>query len=163
MSEQISPGSVVSIVYTPRDVGMRRPQDHYARVPCERVQLVEFEGIAGDAKGASGQRQLNIMAAETLAELHSEGFKTQPGELGEQIVVAGVDQSAVTVGSRWRIGTAVVEVTLPRTGCARFEMIQGKSKDSVRGRLGVLARVVTSGEVAVGDAVELLSTQKAAG
>ena len=163
MSEQTSPGRVVSIVYTPRDVSTRKPQDHYARVPCERVQLVEFEGIAGDAKGGAGERQLNIMAAEALAELQAEGFKTQPGELGEQIVVAGVDTSTITVGSRWRIGSAVVEVTRPRTGCARFEMIQRKPEDSVRGRLGVLARVVTSGEVAVGDAVELLSTEKAAG
>jgi MOSC domain-containing protein YiiM len=154
---------VVSIAYTPRDVAMRRPQDHYARVQRERVQLVEFEGIAGDVKGGSGKRQLNIMAAETLAELRAEGFKTQPGELGEQIVVAGVDTSAITVGSRWRIGSAVIEVTLPRTGCDRFEMIQGKPKESAQGRLGVMARVVTGGEVAVGDAVELLSAEKAAG
>ncbi len=147
---------VVSIVYTPRDTERRRPQGHYARVSVERVQLVEFEGIAGDAKGGTGTRQLNIMAVETLAELRAEGFKTEPGEMGEQIVVSGIDPATVTVGSQWRIGSAVVEVTLPRTGCARFEMIQGKPKDSVRGRLGVMARVVIGGQVAVGDSVELL-------
>jgi MOSC domain-containing protein YiiM len=77
--------------------------------------------------------------------------------MGEQIVVAGIDTAAVAVGTRVRLGAAVVEVTLPRTGCSRFERIQGgRSKRSVTGRLGVMARVVEAGEVAVGDAVELL-------
>jgi MOSC domain-containing protein YiiM len=156
MTAAASQARVVSIVYTPREIDMRRPQDHYTRVACERVTLVDFEGIVGDAKGGVGKRQLNIMAAETLAELRAEGFKTEPGDMGEQIVVAGIVLASVTVGSRWRIGSAVVEVTLPRTGCSRFEMIQGKPKQSVQGRLGVMARVVTGGEVAVGDLVEML-------
>ena len=45
---------------------------------------------------------------------------------------------------------------IPRTGCARFEMIQGKPRNDAKGRLGVLATVVSGGEVAVGDAVEVL-------
>ena len=35
-------------------------------------------------------------------------------------------------------------------------MIQGKPKQAAKGRLGVMARVVTGGKVAVGDPVELL-------
>jgi MOSC domain-containing protein YiiM len=150
-------GRVVSIVYTPADVPDLRPEDRYARVTVDRVRLVEGHGIEGDRKGGRGRRQLNVMAAETLADLAAEGFKTTPGEMGEQLVVAGVDSSRVTVGTRVRIGTAVIEVTLPRTGCSRFEHIQGgKSKRSVTGRLGVMAKVVEDGEVAVGDAVEVL-------
>ena len=52
---------VTSIVFTPRDVEIRKPQDRYARVAVERTRLVEFQGIEGDAKGSSGDRQLNIM------------------------------------------------------------------------------------------------------
>ena len=59
----------------------------------------------------------------------------------------------MTTGTRLRIGDAIVEITLPRTGCARFEAIQGHPKASVRGRLGVLVRVVCGGEVRVGDGV----------
>lgn len=146
--------SVVSIVYTPTDVAIRRPQGNYARVAAERVTLAEFQGIVGDMKGGAGERQLNIMAAETLAELQAEGFKTAPGELGEQFIIMGIDLKNIAVGTQLRLGSAVVEVTLPRTGCARFEMIQGKPKTLVTGRLGVMARVVMGGEVAVGDAVE---------
>ncbi|MCE9563098.1 MAG: MOSC domain-containing protein [Planctomycetes bacterium] len=151
---------VVSIVYTPHDVAPRRPQGNYARVSMPQAVLAEFQGIVGDAKGGVGTRQLNIMSAETLAQLRAEGFKTDPGELGEQIVIAGLDLSNVAAGSRFRIGSAVVEVTLPRTGCARFETIQGKPKTMVTGRLGVLVRVVAGGAVAVGDPVELVPTEE---
>jgi MOSC domain-containing protein YiiM len=147
---------VQSIVYTPRNVEVRKPQDRYARVALERAHLVEFQGIEGDAKGGSGTRQLNIMRAETLAELVPEGFQTAPGQMGEQIVIEGLEPQALCEGARLRLGEAIIEVGIPRTGCARFEMIQGRPKQSVQGRLGVMARVLSGGAVAVGDAVEVL-------
>ncbi len=148
---------VVSLVYTPRDVAERRPQDRYARVAVERVRLVEFHGIEGDAKGNATKRQLNVMLAETLAALGEEGFQVQPGQMGEQIILAGLDPAALVEGARIKLGTAIIEIGIPRTGCARFEMIQGQSRTLAQGRLGSLATVATTGDVAVGDAVEVLS------
>lgn len=153
------PASVVSIVYTPRDVEERRPMDRYARVAVERIRLVEFQGIEGDQKGGSTKRQLNVMHAEILADLGAEGFKVAPGEMGEQVVIVGVDLAAMVAGAQLKLGAAVIEVVEPRTGCARFEMIQGRSRKEVTGRLGVIARVVSGGEVAVGDAVEVLPAE----
>jgi len=150
-------GEVVSIVYRPK--GTKRPQDRYERVAAERVRVVEFRGIDGDMKGSATSRQLNAMHAEVLRELGVEGFKVAPGEMGEQIVVSGIDPAALVPGARLRLGEAVIEVAEPRTGCARFEMIQGQSRERVQGRLGVIARVVSGGEVAVGDAVEVLEAE----
>jgi len=144
---------VVSIAYTPRGVE-RRPTDHYARVPVERATLVEQRGIDGDLKAAGngGSRQLNVMRAETLAELAAEGRKTAPGEMGEQLVVTGLDPAAFAEGTRLQLGaSAIIEVGIPRAGCGRFEYIQGAMKQSVAGRLGVMARVVVGGAIAVGD------------
>ena len=147
---------VASIAYTPRGVE-RRPADRYARVPVERATLVEGKGIADDLKGSGGARQLNVMRAETLAELAAEGRQTGPGEMGEQLVLAGLDPAALTEGTRLQLGeSAVIEIGIPRTGCDRFESIQGTTKQSVAGRLGVLARVVVGGEVGVGDAVTVV-------
>ncbi len=146
---------VVSIVYRPLKTG--RPQDRYSRVPAARVRVVEFKGIEGYMKGGSTDRQLNVMLAETLAELGREGFRVAPGEMGEQIVLAGLDPAALVEGAHIKLGEAVIKVGIPRTGCARFEMIQGKPRNDAKGRLGVLATVVGGGEVAVGDAVEVLA------
>ena len=151
-SVQVMP-HVVSICYTPAGVE-RRPADRYARIAVAEAALVEDFGIDGDAKGGSDKRQLNVMTAETMARLRAEGFQTAPGELGEQIVVAGVEEAALVPGARLALGdAAVIEVTLPRTGCDRFEHIQGKPKTTAKGRLGVMARVVTGGVVRTGDPV----------
>jgi MOSC domain-containing protein YiiM len=149
---------IVSIVYTPRGVE-RRPTDRYARVSVERAMLIEQSGIDGDLKAATngGSRQLNVMRAETLAELAGEGRRTEPGRMGEQLVIAGLDPLALAEGTRLQLGdSAVIEIGIPRTGCARFESIQGATKQSVAGRLGVMARVVAGGEVAIGDAATVV-------
>jgi MOSC domain-containing protein YiiM len=144
---------IVSITHTPRGVE-RRPTNCYARVSLERATLVEQRGIAGDLKGAGGSRQLNVMRAETLAELAAEGRKIGPGEMGEQLVIADLDPAAFIEGTCLQLGeSAVIEVGIPRTGCNRFEYIQGTTKRSVAGRLGVLARVFVGGDIAVGDEV----------
>ncbi|MBX9584631.1 MAG: MOSC domain-containing protein [Gemmataceae bacterium] len=149
-------GRVVSIVYTPAEVEVRKPPDRYARVPVGRATLAEGRGIVGDLKNSVGRRQLNVMCAEALAELAAEGFKAGPGELGEQVVLSGIPRDALVAGTRVRLGGAVMEVVEPRTGCARFEAIQVKPRAAAAGRLGVMARVVAGGEVAVGDTAEVL-------
>jgi MOSC domain-containing protein YiiM len=148
--------TIVSIVYTPASVE-RKPRDHYSRVPLEHARLIEGAGIEGDAKSGSPTRHLNIMAAEMLEQLRFEGFHTAPGEMGEQITVSEIDLASLKPGDRLRLGEcATVEVVVPRTGCDRFERIQGQPKGSVKGRLGIIARVVAGGDILVGDSVEVI-------
>jgi MOSC domain-containing protein YiiM len=151
---------IVSIVHTPHGIE-RRPEDHYARVPLDATVLVVGQGIQGDRKGTSRERQLNIMSTETLASLRADGFRTGPGQMGEQIVVSGIEIDRLPPGAQLRLGEAVVEVTLPRTGCDRFALIQGHPISEVNGRLGVMARVVVGGAVRVGDAAAVLKADGA--
>ena len=148
---------VVSLAYTPAGVE-RKPADRYARVSADAVELVPGYGVAGDLKGGSRKRQLNVLFAEAVAELRSEGYKAGPGELGEQVVIAGLNPAAAAPGTRLRLGLAVVEVTERRNGCARFEHIQGRPKEASAGRIGVMAKVVAGGAVRVGDAVEVVES-----
>jgi MOSC domain-containing protein YiiM len=141
---------LVSIVYKPKDAVASG--EGYARVPLREARLVEDHGIEGDAKGGSGGRQLNIMAAESLRQLAGDGFRTAAGQLGEQLILAGLDVDALPSGARVRIGeSACVEVVEPRTGCGRFEQYQGKLRQDAAGRLGVMARVLKGGMIRVGD------------
>jgi len=97
------------------------------------------------------------MSVETLQALAEEGFKTQPGQMGEQITLQGLDMSRLNKGDRLQIGEqARVEIVSHRTGCERFEQIQGKSPRLAAGRLGVMARVVVGGTISIGSPVELL-------
>ena len=146
-------GSVVSIVYKPEHLPSR-PPEHYTREPLTEATLIAGHGIEGDRKGGTGERHVNVMAAETLEQMRAEGFKTGPGEMGEQLVVRGIDVAALKPGDRLRLGTEVVlETVKPRTGCLRFTQIQGRPLTETKGRLGMMMTVVAGGVVRVGDPV----------
>lgn len=141
---------IVNIAYTPAAIE-RKPADRFARVPLESAVLVASQGIDGDQKATRGKRQLNVMFAEQASQLRNEGFRTSPGELGEQIVIAGLPLEEITSGTRLRLGdAAVIELGELRTGCSRFEHIQRRPPSAVVGRLGYMARVITGGKIAVG-------------
>ncbi len=150
---------ITSIVYKPAGLG-EDPATHYLRVSLPEAELVAGRGIMGDLKGVAN-RPLNIMSAEVLAVLAAEGFQTGPGQMGEQIVFSGLDVNSLSAGDRVQIGDeAVVEIIKPRTGCDRFEAIQGRPAASVQGRIGMMARVVTSGPIRVGDSVKVLTPEQ---
>jgi molybdopterin adenylyltransferase len=144
---------VTSIVYKPESAGSDS-ETRYTRVPLDTANLVAGYGIEGDRKGGHPKRNLNIMTFETLEGLREEGFNTQPGQMGEQIVIQGLDVGKLAEGERLQIGEAAcVEVVSHRTGCERFEGIQGRSPKLAAGRMGVMAKVLTGGRITVGDAV----------
>ena len=65
--------------------------------------------------------------------------------------------NTLNAGDQVQIGDeARIEIVKPRTGCERFEHIQGLSPSLVQGRMGMMAKVVTPGVIRVGDAVKVL-------
>jgi MOSC domain-containing protein YiiM len=149
---------VVSISRKPSDLEVQ-PADRFSRSAVQRAKLIAGHGIEGDIKGGSKNRQLNIMQAESVAALHSEGFLTRPGELGEQIVITGLLPDDWTAGAKLRLGeTAVVELISLRKGCDRFAHIHDRPIEQSAGRIGFMARVVQSGEIDVGSHVQRLKT-----
>jgi len=101
------------------------------------------------------------MSAEILAELAREGFMTGPGQMGEQLVIAGLNFSTLAAGTRLQLGQAaggaVIEFVKNRTGCERFEHIQGRPRETVAGRVGFMASVVSGGRIKVGDPVSVVT------
>ncbi len=91
------------------------------------------------------------------------GRHLPPGWFGENLRVEGLDATAARVGERWRIGSRVVlEATMPRSPCMTFARWVGPPHASgwvkrfaEAGRLGAYFRVVHTGLVEAGDAIEL--------
>jgi len=46
--------------------------------------------------------------------------RIMPGNVGENLTLAGIDCSHAVVGERWQVGDAVLRVTGPRTPCRVF-------------------------------------------
>jgi len=148
--------SVTSIVYRPGGT-VPDPERHYFRIPLNSANLIAGYGIEGDRKGGNPKRNLNIMSFATLETLRGEGFRTQPGEMGEQLVIKGLDVDKLNAGDQFQIGEqACIEVVNQRTGCDHFERIQGKSPQLAVGRMGVMAKVIIGGTIQVGDSVQLI-------
>ena len=101
---------ITSIVYSPK-LDYEEPADHYLRVPVTMADLVAGHGINGDRKGSQPDRGLNIMSAEIMATLAPEGFKTAPGQLGEQICLSGLDFSTLNINTQ-----SATTVPLPLPG-----------------------------------------------
>lgn len=150
---------IVSIVYKPMHVEAN-PSNRYVRFARSTANLMVNYGIEGDRKGGNPNRQLNVMSQETLNDLRAEGFRVEPGAMGEQLIVTGLDVTALQPGDRVQLGdTACIEVISHRKGCERFEHIQGKPRTNCAGRLGIMAKVVADGEIRVGDPVKLLQPE----
>jgi MOSC domain-containing protein YiiM len=160
LHKENSMSQVYSIVYQPQQ-GTNEPPYHYTRIPAESVKLIANHGIEGDVKaGHNPLRQLNIMSFEMQEALREEGFKTQPGELGEQITIQGFDVDNLPTGTLLEIGDeAVIRINKPRTPCDWFELIQAKPMQEAENRVGVMGTVIHSGVIRVGDPVKVLIAQ----
>jgi MOSC domain-containing protein YiiM len=110
-------------------------------------------------------RQVHLIHAELFDELAGKGFAIRPGEMGENVTTRGMNLLALSAGARLRLGgEAVVEITGLRNPCFKLDGIapglmqavleKGPGKTLVR-KAGVMARVVTSGEVRAGDSIEV--------
>ncbi|MGB8170702.1 MAG: MOSC domain-containing protein [Chthoniobacteraceae bacterium] len=83
-----------------------------------------------------------------------------PGTFGENFTTTGLLETEVNVGDVLQIGSAIVQVTLPRLPCFKFGHKVGRPaliKEFLRsGYSGFYLRVLTEGEVGAGDDITLL-------
>lgn len=86
------------------------------------------------------------------------------GAFGENFTTEGLMETAVSIGDRYRIGSAVVMVTTPRLPC--FKLAGKFQRDDIigrfvlSGRCGFYFSVVEEGVVGAGDEVELLGREE---
>ncbi|WP_374687342.1 MOSC domain-containing protein [Promineifilum sp.] len=154
---------IESIVYQPKKSAQPNGSVDFVRVPLEQATLIADHGIDGDRKAGHNQtRQLNLLSREWLDSVRPLGYRTGPGQFGEQIIVAGLAIERLAPGARLMLGDeAIIEITKGRTGCSRLEAAQGQSIAGI-GHIGVLARVIAGGTIRVGDPVAVLEPVSAA-
>lgn len=123
-------------------------------------------GVAGDvlcdAQFHGGEAQaVYAFAREDLDEWAAAlGRVLSDGIFGENLTTSGLDVNGAIVGERWRIGTALLEVTAPRIPCRTFAGWLGEKgwvkTFTQRAAPGAYLRVVEEGQVEAGDGVTVL-------
>ena len=86
------------------------------------------------------------------------GMELVPGNFGENLTTLGLTEEQAMIGDRFRVGSAVLQVTQPRMPCYKLGIRFGRP-DMVKrfwqsGRSGIYFSVVEEGEVAAGDPIE---------
>jgi MOSC domain-containing protein YiiM len=135
----------------------------------ESVEVVAGQGIIGDARyfgrlsrdtGQPTRRQVTLIEREQITE-HATALGLPgiaPGAVRSNIETAGLNLIAL-LGREVEIGEAVLRLYAPRDPCAKMDAIcQGLRARMMDRRQGVLAEVVRSGKVRVGDTIHMRNT-----
>jgi len=113
----------------------------------------KFHGGEGQALYAYAQEDADWWAAEVELDLPA-------GRFGENLRTSGMDLTGAVLGERWRIGDVLVEVTAPRTPCAKLRAHWGVpriiKRFTERGASGAYLRVLETGDLGAGDAIEVV-------
>lgn len=121
--------------------------------PRERARAVAGHGLEGCAHARVGTKRQVLFASAK----HLEAVGVEPGRIRENFTVSGTDVHGWPIGQRLQVGGAMFEITMVCDPCSRMEEIRPGLQAELEGRRGMLARVLESGDVAVGDDIRLLS------
>jgi MOSC domain-containing protein YiiM len=170
--------SFAALAPPPADVGRlalivcrRAPGVHEA---LERVRLTPEEGVPGDEWNrrppCQPDAQLTAMRRDVAGLVANGQPLTTPGD--NLLVDLDISTSNLPVGTRLRVGDAIVEVTpKPHNGCQKFARRFGP--DALRfvndpatrhhNLRGVYWKVIVPGDASVGSPIEVLSRPVATG
>jgi MOSC domain-containing protein YiiM len=119
--------------------------------PLERARVFENEGVEGCAHRRGGKRNVLFVAVEDL-----ESLDVTPGAVKENFTVRGADVMRWPIGQRLEIGEAEFEISMVCDPCELMEEIRPGLQAELEGKRGMLARVLRTGDVAVGDEIRLV-------
>jgi ferredoxin-NADP reductase/MOSC domain-containing protein YiiM len=150
----------------PRDVAWRGKTVHTAvwKTPVQGRRVARRLNIDGDGQGdlaghGGEHRAVFVYQIDSYrywqAQLGRSDFSH--GQFGENFTVDGLPDGEVCIGDRYRIGSAVFEVTQPRVTCYRVGIRMNEPQMAAllvsHGRPGFYFRVIEEGEVEAGDEI----------
>src|SRR5580704_3832046 len=130
-----------------------------------RVGRLNLDGDGqGDLEGHGGeQRAVFVYQIESYHYWQEQlkrpglGDPKSFGQFGENFTIEGLPDDAVCIGDRYRIGSALFEVTQPRVTCYRVGIRMNEPRMAAlltsSGRPGFYLRVLQEGEVGAGDEI----------
>jgi len=123
-------------------------------------------GIIGDAHAVGGHKQVSLLAVESVDKLREKAhdndkgltrdktLKLTAGAFAENILTKGIALNELQVGTKLKVGGALLEVTqigkeCHKKGCA----IKQLTGDCVMPREGIFATVLENGKIKPGDVI----------
>ncbi len=121
----------------------------------ERAELRAGHGIAGDAHAGDWHRQVSVLDEADIDSMRAAGLVLEPGAFGENLVVRGLDLSAVGIGTTLAAGETELTVTQIGKVCHSHCVIYEQAGDCIMPRVGIFAEVTKGGTVRTGASVRV--------
>lgn len=141
-------------VGTPRtlvDAAGRPFESAIAKSAATGPITVGFEQLVGDAVFDRRHHGGPDRVVSAYPGEHHAHFGLAPGTIGENLTTTGLDEHGVCIGDIYQVGTAVIQVSMPRWPCAKIDRVTGKSgllaMVMAEGKTGWLYRVITPGVI----------------
>ena len=132
------------------------PEKGTQKTAVAEGNFIEDYGIEGDAHAGKWHRQVSLLSYDKIEAFRQRGARVENGAFGENLVVEGIDFSALPVGTRLACGNVVLEITQIgkecHHGCAIFQQMG----DCIMPREGVFAKVIRGGKICPGDEMTCL-------
>jgi len=127
------------------------------KTPVPEIFVKIDHGIVGDAHAGDWHRQVSLLADESVDKLRDKIPELPAGVFAENILTHGLCLYELPVGTKLRVGAALLEVTqigkeCHNSGCA----IKKQTGDCVMPREGIFTIVLEEGAIKAGDAIEVL-------
>ena len=130
------------------------PKKGTFKQPVKQAELRVDYGIVGDAHAGNWHRQISLLAQESIDKMTALGLDgLVPGMFAENITTQGMELFTLPVGTRLRLGECIVEVTQIGKECHQHCEIYKKVGQCIMPHEGIFVRVLTPGEIFIGDEV----------
>lgn len=124
--------------------------------PVPQASFIPDWGIEGDAHAGHWHRQVSLLSADKVEAFRQKGIDIGYGAFGENLVVEGFDFSSLPMGTRFRCGTVLLEMTQIGKECHNHCAIYKAVGDCIMPREGVFAKVLEGGTISVGQELTLI-------
>ena len=115
--------------------------------PVDRIFLKKKLGIEGDAHAGDWHRQVSLLAREDIDFMNRKGAGVACGDFAGNITTRGIVLHQLPVGTRLKIGSALLEVTQIGKECHQGCAIMQQVGDCIMPKRGIFAKVIEEGEV----------------
>lgn len=124
--------------------------------PVAEGLFQENFGMVGDAHAdCLTNRQVSLLAMESIAKMKGLGLDLGPGDFAENITTEGIDLLSLPIGTRIWVGDEVIlEISQIGKECHAACAIRRKVGECIMPVEGVFARVIQGGKVKAGDRVK---------
>lgn len=122
----------------------------------DEAVLVRDWGIENDAHAGKWHRQVSLLSYEKIEEFRARGAQVEFGAFGENLIVEGYDFKTLPIGTKFRCGDVLLELTQVGKKCHSKCEIYKIMGDCIMPREGVFTVVLQGGTVKKGDRLEIV-------